>query len=106
MGYYYFVQLWGYAASSAIRVNYPCLPFFFVFKTEKNELIYLLIKSDDITQFAEPPKNTLKSENLNYLFIAKVTNQFSGDRITSFHHNSSLDPDDDWRSGCQKDGHY
>ena len=26
---------------------------------------------------------------------AKVTNQFSGDRITSFHHNSSLDPDDD-----------
>ena len=40
------------------------LTFFFVFKTEKNGLIYLLIKSDDITQFAEPHKNTLKSEKL------------------------------------------
>ena len=27
------------------------------------------MKSDDIKQFAEPHKNTLKSENLNHLFI-------------------------------------
>ena len=38
MGYYYFVQLWGYAAydaSSAIRVNYPCLHFFLFLRQKR-----------------------------------------------------------------------
>ena len=77
-------------------MNYSCLPFF-VFKTEHNELIPIRLNDEGImlpdchSQWYHSKSNELIFRRQSYIILPEY---------------SSLDSDDDWRSGCQKNNHY